>query len=222
MPAMIVTERTLAAMEEWSRWRCAGAYGAVWMGGSGGGLLGRLQSGKRVRTCPRCEGTRRIAVPGYKNTRRCPRCRGAGELLEDLATISRTSNRTCRACEVVIEGVRRSTGEINGKTCIFCGGSGRRIVTERTVHPASIAGTVIYGTVGQSNPVCSLISAEVLRWAQQDATLWWHYIVLEEYQPADNRTREQRAVQMGLSPSFYSRELKKALLAIQTRLETLV
>lgn len=208
---LVVKPSTLEAMEQWARWRCSGGADHGIVSGTAG-LLGKLQNSKRARICPQCKGSRRA-----RYARRCPECGGKGDILEDLQTIARSREVPCLPCA--------STGEINGRTCAKCRGRGKTTKVERTVHPATISGNIVYATgrsIEHSDRACSLISAIVLRWENADGTFWWHHIVLEEYQPGDARTREQKATGMGISPSFYSRELKKALLFIQKALETLI
>lgn len=228
-----VKPSTFAAMERWARWRAGGGSGAMSASVGGGvvsGIFKRLQNAKRSQTCPNCNGAKRVPVPGTKSTAPCWRCGAKGKITNDLVTVSRRYPVRCGACKTLVDGRYVSMGEINGATCRRCRGSGVAFETVHTVHPATIKGTRLYGLVAPHGrgssarddaAVCGLISHLVLQWRGHDATFWWHYVVLEEYQPGDIRTREQKATEMGLSPQYFSRMLKCALLAIQARLEML-
>lgn len=216
----VVRPSTIEAMWQWVAYRSSGDYGAIsGIYGTGSNLLGRLQNGKRFQVCKRCNGDGRIPVPGYKVRQRCPVCKGARYFFEDLAPIDEAKPVACKTCEVIEYGVARSTGEVNGATCISCRGSGERIETKRTVHPALIPGTRRYSraTIDMRS---ALINQLVFSWEANDATFWWHHVVLSKYRPADQRTDEAKAAEMGLSKSFFSKCLKRAHLAVQERLET--
>lgn len=212
-----VSQKTLDAMERWVRWRSGVGYddgtGGRPVGGSGN-LLGRLQGGKRQKVCPICEGKKRVPVPGQLIKRRCPTCDGVGTVPEDLQAIERMRFVPCDGC--MVNG--KPTGEVDGRTCFTCRGSGERLEAELYVHPAMIPGTRIYGKQ-DPDPVSALINRTVVHWKHANVTYWWHRVVMEYYDP-DGRTQEQKAARMGVSSSWFSKNLKQAHLRIQELLKT--
>ncbi|HEX9813296.1 MAG TPA: hypothetical protein VGA88_14570 [Burkholderiales bacterium] len=210
-----VKPTTLDALERWARWRVDGTSGTSgqYVGG-GGDTLARLQEIKRCRICPQCQGLQRIGL------RRCPTCHGVGTVAVGSALKEYHREVDCKMCRVIVDGEWRSIGEINGKTCWRCGGSGKRIEAARYVHPALIPGTRVYGRQ-ESDPVSSLINYQVFQWLEADATFWMHHVLIAAYtpDPQGRRTNEAKASVMGLSPAFFSRTLKRARLAIQELVE---
>lgn len=221
-----VKPSTLAAMDRWVLYRSAGSSGGV-VGGSGlTGVLGGLQGGKRVQTCRRCEGKKFIIPQGYKTKRRCPNCDGDGEFLEDLAPKNSMRIRPCEFCTAIVNGKRQPTGEINGRTCHKCRGSKLRTIIKRTIHPAMIRSTRGYfmpefgSVVSREDKISGRINREVFSWLEVDAKVWWHYVTMAAYDLEDRRTQEQKAAQMGISPQFFSKTLKLALLKVQEVIES--
>ena len=221
--AVHLKPRTLEAMERWVRWRHDAAYYGT-SGrpvGASGNLLGRLQAGgKRRATCPQCKGDKRIPMPGTSRTRACPKCEAVGVVFEDLEVSERIRTVPCAVCYDA--DAKRGMGEVNGRTCHKCGGSGEVIDAERYVHPVLIPGTRIYGRHAPDR-ISALINRTVFRWGEHDATLWWHHVVIAEYEPEPSEarlTQEQRALRMGISPRFFRKCMRDAHLAIQGLLET--
>jgi hypothetical protein len=228
-----ISPSTLAAMELWVHWRTAGRVSSGQIGGGGGGdFFGKLQREKRRRKCPRCKGWRRIFIAKFNRNAACPRCNNAGYIWEDLVPTGRAREIDCVHCIDYSLDPPRPTGEINGVTCWRCRGSTKRTIDNVQVHPSMIAGTRLYGFQDPHPDLTgSRINAQVYRWSQDDATFWWHQVVLIEYDqdyeidpgrawarftpPPAGRTKEQKALALGISPSFYSRTLKAALLQIQ-------
>lgn len=192
-------------LEQWARWPTV-LRGSS--GGIGGTVIGRLVSGKRLRVCTLCHGEKRIPgkLVGVKHpVIVCPQCNAEGY---EPATLDTESRQNLVRCEVCKHSGR--PGEINGRTCLPCRGSGwrRRLVEacecqggknadgsvcrrcngtmvapvkERLVHPATISGTRYYGANTDPDPVSALLDRTIAGWAQTNLTHWLHAVVMMEY-----------------------------------------
>lgn len=86
--------------------------------------IGRAQSYTHGVKCPTCDGDGWSLFPDKnKNMRRviCPQCRGACKIL--FKPIEKPGTRRCEFCDTDTAG--RATGEVNGRTCWRCRGTGR-------------------------------------------------------------------------------------------------
>lgn len=213
---LIVKPSTIAAMERWVRWRFEGSEGSsgIYLGSGSGGLLGRLQSGKRRRKCPRCNGWRRIFIAKLRRSAGCPKCDGAGYIEENLEVTGRVRPIPCPVCWN--DKAKRSLGEVNSKTCLKCGGRCEIFVGTVQVHPSLIPGTRVYGR-GMTDPISSLINVTVMRWQLDSRTHWLYWVVIECY--AGSRSQTDIAKSLGVSDAWVSRYLKQAHLAIQEVIE---
>ena len=114
-------------------------------GGYGKTILQRVLEGMPGTNCPTCAGKGRApgALIGRKGTFiACPTCGGSGRVKLD-ATDHRVRTSDCQQCHVQRPGEKqgRSTGEINGRTCIHCRGTGQIVHETDKVNPAFITST---------------------------------------------------------------------------------
>lgn len=197
-------------LEQWARWPTVLRSSSS---GYNGTVIGRLVSGKRMRVCTLCEGERRI--PGKRVGVKhpiivCPRCNGEGNEAATLDTDGRQRLVRCEVCKPAEGDSTARPGEINGRTCVPCRGSGwRRLlveacdcqggkaadgsvcgrckgstiapVKEHLVHPATISGTRYYGANTDPDPVSALLDRTIAGWAQSNLTYWLNAVVLMEY-----------------------------------------
>ena len=188
-------ERLTEAMERWARWRSVRA-------GNGLGwphitITGKFMAGMPSTKCTLCDGRERI--PGWKvgaarQWIECPRCDGKGRIKAD-PTSQCAPTKACRAC--------RSTGEINGKTCIRCRGSGRATNPDAgVVNPAFIRSTAPGGYT--DDPLSQRIDWIICTALTEDHRA----IILVEY--THSGTQQAKAPRCGVSQGYYSRMLSQA------------
>lgn len=210
------------AFERWARWRVGGvanvsAYSQM------SSLTGRLLDGMRSTTCPDCRGEGRM--PGHRVGSAmafidpCPSCNGLGRIKGDLQAKRSVSRERCEVC--YDKDAERSTGEVNGRTCVHCRGRGERIHVELEVNPAAIKGTRYYGANEDPDPVSMLIDRLVVAWAMTDGSAYHaaiYRVVMAEYCCVDVRnsrvlrsgTQEAKADELNLSRRFFVRMLTDA------------
>lgn len=199
------------AFERWARWDEAERYhGGGWSSGAGG-LLGSLCDGRGSTVCPTCKGQRRM--PGhlvgssyeFLNVP-CPGCAGDGKVAGDLAAAKRAREITCVFC--LDEKTGTATGELpSGSTCPKCKG-GKILKVDLKVHPATIKGTRYLGPDGGPGPTVELVDRTMRRWANGDLTKWMELVVRAEY--THNGTQDMKVTRMGISRSWYTRNLRLA------------
>lgn len=119
-------------MEGWGQWlRTPGGIEL----GYGGNVIARLISGMPSTRCPTCGGEGAVLRDRPDGSRRrdvCPTCEGSCRV--NLKPTSSKTSRQCPHCKA---------GEIGGKTCHHCRGSGRVAgnSSAHKVNPAAIPST---------------------------------------------------------------------------------
>jgi hypothetical protein len=122
-----------AELENWAHWRWRRASPDIgWFGGT---LFGKLLSGLPSRTCPDCRGSGQIPgslIGSALALIKCPRCSHGRVKVNFIASRYR-QQIICPHCK---------RGEVSGRTCHHCRGSGILIkLAENKINPALIAGT---------------------------------------------------------------------------------
>lgn len=196
-------------MEGWSRYRRNRSNG-----GYGKTILQRVLEGMPGVGCPTCAGKGRApgALIGSKSTFiPCPTCGGSGRVKLD-ATDHQVRTRHCQHCRV--KG--RSMGEIHGRTCIHCRGTGLIVRETDKVNPAFITSTYRE----PDHPTYQRIDRLVCEFKQRDHLLSFYFVVDAEYCDRRGGTQAMKAARLGLSPSRYIAMLDRALDMIQYGLST--
>lgn len=215
------------AFEGWARWRVGGVTTAFQQMSS---LTGRLMDGMRSTTCPDCKGEGRI--PGHRVGSQlawidpCPTCLGAKRVKGDLHAARSIKSQWCAVCWD--EKAERSTGEVNGRTCAPCRGSGWRVRVQLEVNPAGIKGTRYYGVNEDPDPASMCIDRLVATWSRTEGAYWvaMYRVVMAEYCCIDPRsgrtcagTQEAKAAALNMRRQFFSRMLTDAHQRAQEALE---
>jgi hypothetical protein len=131
-------------MEQWAKW-LSGPSGQTM--GYGTNVLERLIRGMPSTRCRTCDGegeALRDRPNGSRGYDLCPDCQGSGRI--NLKPTTAKTGRACQHCRVKVGDGWESKGEIEGRTCIHCRGSGR-IMGESIHHkanPATIPSTAHY------------------------------------------------------------------------------
>lgn len=230
-------------LERWARWSVSGDV--VTLRYSGATMFGRLAAGKRWLTCPLCDGAKRIPgkLVGVSHpVIVCPRCNGDGELLETLATDGSPSVKACKTCaRTDANGNVRSWGEIDGRTCHKCYGSGVRVETFRAVrygdkvklescrrvHPATIPGTRRYGTNVDPDPISALLDRLIAGWEHSNLTHWLYVVIIAEYRSeylgkVVVGTQQDKAEAMRTSRRWFVKNLTTAHQRVSEALKTAI
>lgn len=159
-------------MEGWSRYRRNHSNG-----GYGKTILQRVLEGMPGTGCPTCAGKGRAAgaLIGRKGTFiPCPTCGGTGRVKLD-ATDHQVRTRRCEHCLHPYE--RESRGEINGRTCIYCRGTGLIVRETDKVNPAFITSTYCES----DHPTYQRIDRLVCEFRQRDVLLGYYFVIYYEY-----------------------------------------
>lgn len=179
-------------MERWARWRHdpnRHGYGRT--------VLQRMLEGMPGTNCPTCSGrgyTRRYPV--------CPGCSGAGRVRLDQKA-DRAVTRQCPEC--MRDGFSR--GEIDGRTCHKCRGSGVAVYHAHKVNPAFISST----RVAVSDVICERIDRLVCELSRRGQTIIYWYVIGAEYMDSRGGTQEMKAQRCLLTVECYKKRLQRAL-----------
>lgn len=188
-------------MDRWSRYRRTQR-----LGGFGKTILQRVLEGMPGTGCPTCAGKGRAAgaLIGRKGTFiACPTCGGSGRVKLD-ATDHQVRTRRCSHCHVPHE--RDSRGEINGRTCIHCRGTGVRVTETDKVNPAFITSTY----VEPDHPTYERIDRLVCEFRRRPQLLGYWFVVDAEYCDHRGGTPAIKATRMGMPVSRYLLRLEQA------------
>jgi hypothetical protein len=183
-------------MERWARWR------HYRYGGFGKTMTEKFVEGMPGTRCPGCGGT------GKRAKEICTTCFGAGHVpMTPGADKVRTAS--CAHCYVQLPGEKhgRSTGEVNGRTCVLCRGSGVRTTIENKVNPAHIRST--YQT--PDDPVSQRIDRLVCELRQRDVLLGYYFVVWAEYCDGRGGTEVIKAQRLLLTTPCYRKRLQRAV-----------
>ena len=181
-------EAVTALMNRWARWRL------TYRKGYGTTVLERLLAGMPGTKCPTCQGRGWTLV--YPT---CPTCVGVGRIKAKPMT-ERVSNTACRAC--MRDG--QSTGQVDGRTCLPCLGSGRIIRVVAKINPAFIPSTWRLKTDSASER----IEAIMLMLRRRPRTQSYYLILLQEYTRLG--TPEIKAERMKITHEYYRKLLQRA------------
>lgn len=176
-------------LEGWARWRDyhAGGYGKT--------MIEKLIEGMPGTRCPACQGSgrRRYGV--------CGTCHGAGQVR--LAPEAHKVRITpCQHCEH--SPVR---GEVDGRTCVACGGNGYRTLVEAKINPAHIRSTFR----PPDYPLYERIDRLVCELRRRDVLLGYYFVVWAEYCDSRGGTQAIRAQRLLLTPDCYESRLRRAV-----------
>lgn len=172
-------------MEGWARWR------HYRYGGFGKTMTEKFIEGMPGTRCPGCGGS------GKNAKQVCETCFGKGSVNMDPGA-HKVRVTPCTQCE---------RGEINGRTCIVCRGSGYRTVVDIKVNPAHIRST--YQT--PDDPISQRIDRLVCEMRQRKALLGYHFVVWAEYCDARGGTQAIKAQRLLLTPKCYESRLYRAV-----------
>lgn len=189
-------------MDRWSRYRRTQR-----LGGFGKTILQRVLEGMPGTGCPTCAGKGRAAgaLIGRKGTFiACPTCGGSGRVKLDT-TDHQVRTRRCPHCHVPPE--RDSRGEINGRTCIHCRGTGVRVTETDKVNPAFITSTY----VEPDHPTYERIDRLVCEFRRRPELEGYWYVVNAEYCDHRGGTQAIKAQRMLITPDSYRKRLQRAL-----------
>ncbi len=200
-----MTDRIREQMEGWAHWR------HYRHGGLGKTILQRVLEGMPGTGCPTCAGKGRAsgALIGRKGTFiACPTCGGNGRVKLD-ASDYKIRTRPCPHCFVkTCEGDKgRSTGEVNGRTCIQCGGSGVLVRETDKVNPAFITSTYCE----PDHPTYQRIDRLVCELKRRDVLLGYFFVVDAEYCDRRGGTQTIKAERLGIGFDSYRKRLQRAL-----------
>lgn len=196
-------------MEGWSRYRrnhSNGAYGKT--------ILQRVLEGMPGTGCPTCAGKGRAAgaLIGLKGTFiPCPTCGGSGRVKLD-ATDHQVRTWHCPHCR--IPGEVESRGEINGRTCIPCRGTGLIVRETDKVNPAFITSTYLE----PDHPTYQRIDRLVCEFKQRDSLLGYYFVIYQEFIDGRGGTQAMKADRLGIGYDNYCKRLQRALEWIETSL----
>lgn len=172
-------------MERWARWR------HYRYGGFGKTMTEKFVEGMPGTHCPGCGGR------GKRAKAVCPTCYGSGHVM-----LSPTSHKVhitvCARCE---------NGEISGRTCVSCRGSGYRTMIENKVNPAHIRST--YQT--PDDPISQRIDRLVCELRQRQILLGYYFVVHAEYCDARGGTQAIKAQRLLLTADCYESRLRRAV-----------
>lgn len=176
-------------MERWARWRDNGCRSPVVSGEARiPSIIGKIMDGMKSTKCPACNGEGRM--PGHKIGSDlpwidpCPQCNGWGKVRGYIKT---PSKRTIK-CPDCMDDQGYSKGEIDGRTCIRCSGSGRRVIDYFKVNPASIPVTRRHGSNEQIDPISMMIDRTVASWRAHEHTMLFHIVAIIEYSVPGGQT----------------------------------
>lgn len=185
-----MNHRTREQLERWARWR------HYRYGGYGKTLTEKLIEGMPGTRCPSCSGS------GKRAKQVCGTCYGAGHV-HMLPETDRVRVTACTHC--LVKG--KSLGEINGRTCVVCRGSGVRTTVENKVNPAHIRSTY----QSPDDPVSQRIDRLVCEMRQREVLLGYFFVVWAEYCDARGGTQASRAQRLLLTPECYWKRLQRAV-----------
>lgn len=201
-----MTDNIRDLMEGWSRYRRNRSNG-----GYGKTILQRVLEGMPGTGCPTCagKGCAPGAIIGRKGTFiQCPTCGGSGRCQLD-ALDHQVRTRRCPHCRVrdAITGDAVSRGEINGRTCIHCRGTGQIVRETDKVNPAFITSTYRE----PDHPTFQRIDRLVCEFKRRDYLLGYWFVVNAEYCDERGGTQAIRAERIGISYASYCKRLQRAL-----------
>jgi RecJ-like exonuclease len=180
-------------MDTWARWRL---YRHT--GGFGKTVMASLLDGMPTTRCPVCSGKGKTRLYPI-----CPTCSGQGKV-QLKPSNPRVATTRCHTCEL---------GEIKGKTCHVCHGSGKLFKTRYIMNPAFIPST----RQSVDDPTSEKIDLLVCKLSRSGKTL---YVVIDsEFCRNRGETQEEAAIRLGIGYAAYRKRLERALSWIAKNLE---
>ncbi len=172
-------------LEGWAHWR------HYRNGGYGKTMTEKFIEGMPGTRCPACAGR------GKRGHDTCATCHGAGQV--HLAPASHEVSITvCPRCE---------RGEINGRTCVACRGSGYRTTIEAKINPAHIRSTY----QSPDYPIYERIDRLVCELRRRDQLLGYYFVIWAEYCDSRGGTQAIKAQRLLLKPDCYESRLRRAV-----------
>jgi hypothetical protein len=168
-------------------------------GGIGKTLLQRAMDGMPGTHCPTCAGRGR--APGSLINHKaqwisCPTCGGSGRA--KLHINHRTVHRQkCPLCK---------KGEILGRSCFRCRGSGEITVVRDKANPAFINSTYRE----PDHPIYQRIDRLVCELRRRHALLGYWFVIREEYLRQNSGLQQMRAERLGITHESYRKRLQRA------------
>ena len=195
-----------ALLEQWARYRIGHASDGI--GWPALSMTGKLMAGMPGTFCPNCGSTGLVRVGfGDGPPTVCPTCRGDGRIKAELAATERSWTMRCEHCvEDDGHGNKVARGELHGKTCPHCRGSGQRTFVGRQINPAGIRSTRIGG--GGDDPRLLRIDRIIAQWGHDDRNHSLYFVTLYEYTRLGRQA--DKAARLGISQSRFSQLLSKA------------
>lgn len=178
-------DRIREQLERWARWR------HYRYGGYGKTMTEKCLEGMPGTRCPSCGGT------GKRAKQVCTTCYGDGRVLM-LPSTQHIHTTPCTHCE---------RGEVKGRTCVVCRGSGFRTTVENLINPANIRSTY----QSPDDPVSQRIDRLVCELKQRDVLLGYYFVVWAEYCDARGGTQASKAQRLLLTPDCYESRLRRAV-----------
>lgn len=173
-------------------------------------LTGKIMAGMKSTKCPTCKGEGK--VPGAKVGSTlawidpCPQCAGERHIRGDLSARRKVIVRRCSHC---LDAQGRSRGEVNGKTCHACKGSGKRVLVFEQVNPASIRPTGPRGLgVFSDDPLSEQIDNIISGWSRRRHLRIYATVILSEH--CDNGRQQDKAAKLKISQGWFARLLSQA------------
>jgi hypothetical protein len=187
-------------MEGWARWRASGFR----QFGYGKTILQRVLEGMPGTGCPTCGTKGRVPgslVGSSAPFVKCPTCSGHGRVPLD-ASDHKINSRPCPHCRVK----NRSSGEVHGRTCIPCRGSGTLVTETDKVNPAFITSTYRE----PDHPTYQRIDRLVCELRRRNELKSYWFVVDAEYCDRRGGTQAMKALRMGMPVSRYLLYLRQA------------
>lgn len=200
-------------MDRWSRYRRTQR-----LGGFGKTILQRMMEGVPGTGCPTCGTKGRVPgslVGSSDPFVKCPTCGGAGRVPLD-ANDYQEHIRDCPHCYVRRPGEKkgRSMGEVNGRTCIPCRGTGKLTHETDKVNPAFITSTY----VEPDHPTYQRIDRLVCEFRRRPELLGYWFVIDAEYCDHRGGTQAIKAERLWITPDNYRKRLQRALEWIEASL----
>jgi len=177
--------QTREQLERWARWR------HFRHGGYGKTMTEKFLEGMPGTRCPACGGH------GKRGRLDCEPCGGSGRV-QLAAKAARPITLLCPHCQ---------RGEVEGRTCIHCRGSGVRTIIENKVNPAHIRSTYL----APDDPVSQRIDRLVCELRRRDVLLGYYFVVWAEYCDSRGGTQAIKAQRLLLTPKCYESRLFRAV-----------
>ncbi len=206
------TDRIRELMEMWVHYRVG--YAARF---GGRGVLERARAGVPHGLCQACDGAGRVQVANYRGIAKyliCKQCGGTGKVRLDERDESIRS-RDCPNCSPLFLARRsKIRGEIDGRTCHRCRGTGTITIHRRRVNPSFIPSTYRQ----PDNPICQRIDRLVCELRQREVLLGYWFVVHAEYLDQRGGTQAEKAGRIGLEFDAYRKRLQRSLEWIESAL----